>query len=151
MRQHTAEPLAPRWRFDHINLHAAADTAMQRLFVDVMGLLPGHRPPFPFPGQWLYGEAQDALLHVVDAPATQGQAVRLGHIAFRTGTSAPEVLARLDAAGLDYEVAVVPEQGDVQVFVPLPGGLIIELDMPADTAFPQGAYDSLLARTAPDA
>lgn len=144
MRPQTTTPLMPAWRFDHINLHAAADTAMQRLFVDVMGLQPGYRPPFPFPGQWLYGEAHDALLHVVDAPATQGQAVRLGHVAFRTEAAAPEVLARLDAAGLGYEIAVVPDQGDVQVFVPLPGGLIIELDMPADAAFPSGTYDQAL-------
>lgn len=46
---------APQWRFDHLNLHAAADgSALARLFGEVMGLRAGYRPPFPFPGQWLY-------------------------------------------------------------------------------------------------
>lgn len=148
---HPHPPPAPSgFRFDHINLHATADAPMQRLFGDVMGLRDGRRPPFPFPGQWLYGEGDAALLHVVQAPPAQGEAVRLGHVAFRTDEAADAVIARLDAAGLGYEVAVVPEDGDVQIFVPLPGGLVVELDVPADPARPPGAYRSRLARAAGD-
>lgn len=135
------------FRFDHVNLHAAPDSALQRLFGDVMGLQSGHRPPFPFPGQWLYGDADRALLHVVQAPSVQGEAIRLGHIAFRTDEAAETVIARLRDAGLAHEVAVVPEDSDVQIFVPLPGGLVVELDVPADTAHPESIYDSKLARS----
>jgi catechol 2,3-dioxygenase-like lactoylglutathione lyase family enzyme len=136
---------APSWRFDHLNLHGRADSALGRLFGDVMGLRPGYRPPFPFPGQWLYRDDQ-ALLHVVQAPAAQGEAVRLGHIAFRTEASADSVIERLRASDLAYEVAVVPEEGSVQIFVQLPGGLVIELDTPADPNRIADAYASRLAR-----
>ena len=135
------------FRFDHLNLHAAAHAPALRLFSEVMGFKPGWRPPFPFPGQWFYDERDQAALHLVEAPATQGDGIRIGHIAFRTEEAADRVLIRLDDAGLSYELAVVPEAGDVQIFVPLPGGLVVELDTPADPARPPSSYRSRLARS----
>lgn len=139
------------FRFDHLNLHAASNAPPLRLFSDVMGFKPGWRPPFPFPGQWLYDKSSQAALHLVDAPASQRDSIQLGHIAFRTDEVADSVLARLDGAGLPYEVSVVPEAGDVQIFVPLPGGLVVELDTPADPARLAGTYRSRLARSATSA
>lgn len=136
------------FRFDHLNLHATANAPPLRLFSDVMGFKPGWRPPFPFPGQWFYDTRSQAALHLVDAPASPDEAIRLGHIAFRTDEVADHVIGRLDAAGLSYEVAVVPEAGDVQIFVPLPGGLVVELDTPADPGRPPETYRSRLARSA---
>lgn len=88
-------------------------------------------------------------------PREAGERVQLGHIAFRTDEPAAALIARVRAAGLEHEVARVPEQGEVQVFVALPGGLVIELDAPADAglsdAEPAGhdGYRSTLAlRTA---
>lgn len=140
-------PVSPHWRFDHLNLRGRAeDPALARLFGDVMGLRPGYRPPFPFPGQWLY-RGDEAWLHLVQPASPQEQAPRLGHIAFRTDQPAAALIERVRAAGLAHEVAVVPEQGEVQVFVPLPGGLVIELDAPADPAYAgDGVYRSRLAR-----
>lgn len=138
---------APRWRFDHINLHARPDSAATRLFGEVMGLREGHRPPFPFPGQWLYRDGE-AWLHLVQAPAEQGDAARLAHIAFRTDESAEVVIGRVRATGLPFEIAVVPEEASVQIFVALPGGLVIEFDTPADAACAPQAYRSRLARAA---
>ncbi|MEH6421388.1 hypothetical protein [Pseudomonas sp. CGJS7] len=135
----------PRWRFDHINLHGHG-AALDRLFGQVMGLRDGYRPPFPFPGRWLYRD-DSPWLHLVRPAAGRGEHVRLGHIAFRTDQPAAALIERLRAAGLDYEVALVPEQGDVQLFVALPGGLVIELDAPADPALGDGreAYVAALA------
>lgn len=121
-------PPAARWRFDHVNLQAGSSPALSRLFGEVMGLRPGYRPPFPFPGQWLYRDTE-AWLHVVSAPA-QGEAVRLAHIAFRTDEPAADLIARVRAAALDHDVATLPD-GGVQVFVRLPGGVVIELDADA--------------------
>lgn len=128
----TQNMLPSGFRFDHVNVQASATSPLRRLFCDVMGLHAGDRPPFRFPGTWLYGGAERALLHVVPAAATQGEAIALGHIAFRSDEAAERVLARLHAAGLSYEINVVPGDGDVQIFVPLPGGLVIELDLPGD-------------------
>lgn len=143
------EPDPPQWRFDHLNLHGRADRgALARLFGGVMGLRPGYRPPFPFPGQWLYRD-DSAWLHLVQPPDAAGEGVRLGHIAFRTDEPAARLIERVRAAGLEHEIARVPEQGEVQVFVALPGGLVIELDAPADQAAGSGgAYRSVLARRA---
>jgi catechol 2,3-dioxygenase-like lactoylglutathione lyase family enzyme len=136
------------FRFDHINLHAMADAPLLRLFSDVMGFKSGWRPPFSFPGRWLYDENSLAALHLVDTPTSLGGAIRLGHFAFRTDEIADSVLARLDDAGLSYELAVVPKAGDVQIFVLLPGGLVVELDTTADPARPPESYRSHLARSA---
>ncbi|MBN7138792.1 hypothetical protein A7A76_06660 [Lysobacter enzymogenes] len=138
---------SPHWRFDHLNLRGRADdAALARLFGGVMGLRPGYRPPFPFPGQWLY-RGDEAWLHLVQPSPTQDPQPRLGHIAFRTDQPAAALIERVRAAGLAHEIAVVPEQGEVQVFVPLPGGLVIELDAPADPAYAgDGVYRSRLAR-----
>ena len=142
------EPTCAAFRFDHLNLHAAANAPALRLFSDVMGFKPGWRPPFPFPGRWLYDERGQAALHLVDAPASHGDNIQTGHIAFRTSEVADSVLTRLDDAGLSHELAVVPEAGDVQIFVPLPSGLVVELDTPADPARPPATYRSRLARSA---
>lgn len=129
MNTPAAQPPQYHWHFDHLNLHARAEPALQRLFGDVMGLRSGYRPPFPFPGEWLYREGE-AWLHRVDAaPGSHG--VRLGHLAFRTDEPAASLIERVRAAGLDHEVALVPEENCVQIFVRLPGGLVIELDAAA--------------------
>lgn len=128
MTTQSATPSAYRWQFDHLNLHAAADAPLQRLFGDIMGLTRGYRPPFPFAGDWLYRDGE-AWLHLVTAAPPQGQgSVRLGHVAFRTDEPADSLLARVRAAGLEHEVSFVPENNCVQIFVRLPGGLVIELD-----------------------
>lgn len=129
MHPQATQPPQYQWRFDHLNLHAAAEPALQRLFGDVMGLRSGHRPPFPFPGDWLYREDQ-AWLHLVNT-APSGRGVRLGHVAFRTDEPAQSLIERVRAAALEHEVAFVPEENCVQIFVRLPGGLVIELDAAA--------------------
>ncbi len=131
MDRPTEQAASPDWRFDHVNLQASDGSALHRLFVEVMGLRPGRRPPFPFPGQWLYGEAEHALVHVVDGRGHDAEAVRLGHVAFRTDRPAAVVIDALRRAGLPFEATTVPGDGEVQLFVPLPGGLLIELDAPA--------------------
>lgn len=119
------------FHFDHINVQAGPQSPLQSLFGDVMSLAAGGRPP-RVSRHLLYGGEERALLHVIEAPTTQGRAIRLDHVTFRSDEPADAVPARLRAAGLPYEVNVIPRDGDVQVFVPLPGGLVVELDLPAD-------------------
>lgn len=137
MSPHAAQPVPYRWHFDHLNLHAAGEPALQRLFGDVMGLRSGRRPPFPFPGEWLYRDGE-AWLHLVDAAAS-GRGVRLGHVAFRTDEPAESLLQRVRAAGLEHELSIVPEDNSVQIFVRLPGGLVVELVAAAATDAPADA------------
>lgn len=127
-----------RWQFDHLNLRADDGPELQRLFGEVMGLRRGYRPPFPFPGEWLYHD-DEAWLHRVDAAASPHGDVRLGHIAFRTDEPGETLLARVQAAGLAHEVARVPGHDALQIFVRLPGGLVVELDAGARAGQPPAA------------
>ncbi|OLF53648.1 hypothetical protein [Pseudomonas chlororaphis] len=116
------------WHFDHLAFNTAQGDALQQAFQDLLGLQPGRRPPFPFPGRWLYRDGQ-ALVHVIEQPGFAEP--QLSHIAFRTGEDAAQVLQRVQASGLAHQVAQVPEDGTWQIFVRMPGGLVLELDAPA--------------------
>ena len=52
----------------------------------------------------------------------------MSHIAFRTDEDAAVVLKRVQGSGLPYQVAQVPEDGIWQIFVQMPGGVVLELD-----------------------
>lgn len=124
----TTSPAAG-FHLDHINLRVSDqdNDVLQRLFGAVMGLRDGYRPLFSFPGQWLYGEPDNAMLHVVHNASTPANAIHLGHIAFRTDEPAGDVLARLQISRLSHAATQTPD-GRVQIFLPLPGGLVIELN-----------------------
>jgi len=116
------------WHFDHLAFNTPDGQPLQEAFGSLLGLAPGRRPPFPFPGRWLYQDAQ-ALVHVIEQPTFDETA--LSHIAFRTDEDAAAVLQRVQSSGLPYQVAQVPEDGIWQIFVQMPGGLVIELDAKA--------------------
>lgn len=129
-----ASPTAqPSWRFDHVNVSMGSAKALRALFEGVMGFVPGHRPPFPFPGLWLY-EGDQAVVHAVDDAALSAAAgeLRFGHVAFRSDEPASRVIERVRRSALPFKVAQVPEDNTAQIFVLLPGGLVVELDVPND-------------------
>lgn len=121
-----------RWEFDHINLRAGDSPALQQLFGGILGLQPGYRPPFPFPGDWFYRDGE-AWLHLVRS-AGPGDAVQFGHIAFRTDEPASHLLQRVRASGLSHDLRKIPQENSAQIFVRLPGGLVVELAAPLDAA-----------------
>jgi len=126
----------PNWHFDHINVVFSPHTDSLAFFRDVMGLESGARPPFPFPGDWLYEDGA-AIVHAVEAssPASApGPALRLHHVAFRSDEPSAQVLERVRATGLPHTVTTVPGGRTLQIFVTLPGGLVIELATPQDAA-----------------
>jgi catechol 2,3-dioxygenase-like lactoylglutathione lyase family enzyme len=121
------------------------------MFEDVMGMKVGPRPPFPFPGVWLYGEGEQAMVHAVSDPslsAATGE-MRMGHLAFRSDEPASRVLERVKRSGLPHKVAVVPQADIAQIFVLLPGGIVIELNVPNDQANTDHTYSA--DQAAPDA
>lgn len=118
------------WTFDHVNFHVAgmgaADSPILKFFADVLGWTPGHRPPFPFPGTWLY-QRDDALVHLVDAEGDTPELV-FSHICFRTQQEAADVLAKVRASGMPYQVRRHPERVAAQIFVQMPGAIVLELE-----------------------
>ena len=120
--------------FDHVNIRTANLAAMVDWYGAVLGLVPGRRPDFPFPGAWLYlGDA--ALVHLVgvDAPPQPGGDLRLEHAAFRATGLGP-FLDRLRARDERFELARVPGFPIVQVNVWDPDGNHLHGDFPVREA-----------------
>ncbi|MDW5442906.1 hypothetical protein [Polaromonas sp. SM01] len=147
----TPAGVAPAWRFDHVNVSMGASHALRRLFEGVMGFQPGFRPPFPFPGLWLYAGDQAAVHAVDDAKlSSETGEVRFGHIAFSSEQPASQLIDQLRRSALPFKVARVPRDNIAQIFVLLPGEFVVELDVPDDTATSQDhAYSA--TRAAPGA
>ncbi|MFM0640840.1 VOC family protein [Paraburkholderia metrosideri] len=121
-------------QLDHATIVTADLDTARRFFVDVVGLTQGARPPFSIDGYWLYANGRP-VIHLIDAtvPAIAGRAApRIDHIAFRL-ESADEwraLLQRLQAADMPYQLAEVPQMGpqqaELQLFVGLAPGVVIE-------------------------
>ena len=135
---------------NHISIRTLDVPACERFYADLLGLVSGPRPPFPFPGVWLYaGDTAvyaNAALHIIgiDRGAPEGLQGYLGnrddaglqgsgavdHVAFLATGLAP-MLARLKEAGVSCRERTVPTLGLYQVFVEDPNGIVVELNYPA--------------------
>jgi catechol 2,3-dioxygenase-like lactoylglutathione lyase family enzyme len=121
-------------QLDHATIVTADLEPTRRFFVEIAGLTEGARPPFSIDGYWLYANGRP-VIHLIDAtaPATVGRAApRIDHVAFRL-ESADEwqsLLRRLQAAEMRYQLAEVPpmgpQQAELQLFVGLAPGVVIE-------------------------
>jgi len=123
---------------NHYNLRAPRDLmeALKAFYCDVVGLRQGERPPFAFPGYWLYaGDA--AVLHLSLARPGETRATHAGttfdHAAF-TCTGLEETRSRLAGMKIPFEQAVVPASKCVQLFLQDPAGNGVELNFPDGAA-----------------
>ena len=116
---------------DHVNVRTAKVQAMRAWYVRVLGMVDGDRPPFPFPGAWLYAGANPVvhLVGVDDEPLNADP--KLEHFAF-SAKGLKEFRAKLDAAGDKYDVRVVPKLGIVQFNLWDPDGNHIHVDFQPD-------------------
>lgn len=126
-------------QINHLLVLAANLPAMRDFFVDVIGLEDGPRPPFPFPGHWLYSDGQP-LIHLAQGGDDAERAAYLGntassgtgaidHLAL-TGADLGALVARLKRAGIASAVRHVPAEHHLQIFVPGPEGLKVEMLFP---------------------
>lgn len=114
-------------------------------YVDILGLHDGERPPFDFPGNWLY-LGDHAVVHLlgIDSKDSSGLAKYLGdktsnelagtgavdHIAFGA-TDIAGLRARIERHGIKFFERKVPGLGLRQLFLEDPNGIKIELNFPA--------------------
>ncbi len=115
---------------DHATIVTADLAAARRFFVDVVGLEDGARPPFGIDGYWLYAAGRP-VIHLVDAtvPAQAGRtSPRIDHVAFRIETVSEwqALLGRMREARVAYQVAEVPLSHELQLFVALAPGVVVE-------------------------
>lgn len=115
-------------QLDHVNIRTANLSAMVDFYERILGLASGARPPFGFPGAWLYcGETPAVhLIEVRDTPVPEGE-LRLEHFAF-SATGLADFLDLLRRDGQDYQIGVVPGLGIIQVNVFDPDGNHIHID-----------------------
>jgi catechol 2,3-dioxygenase-like lactoylglutathione lyase family enzyme len=121
-----------RW-LDHVNISTADVEATCDFYVGLLGLVEGERPPFSFPGRWLYC-GDRAVVHIVGLTKARPQAVTaLDHFCFDCDDF-DDVTQRLERAKYAYEVRIVPGSGRRQVFLCDPNGINVELNFGAPVA-----------------
>ncbi len=122
---------------DHFTVNAADLDRSRRFYAEVLGLTDGDRPPFDFPGAWLYcGERP--IVHLIGGRAGgEGGTGTLDHIAL-SARGLAEMVDRLQAMEIAYTSRTVPRAGLHQVFVHDPDGVMVELNFPADEPMPDG-------------
>jgi len=115
----------------------------------ILGFRRGYRPPFDFPGAWLYmgdDERDFGTVHIIgiDPSNPAGLTAYLGdkdlpetgtgtvdHIAF-LATGVTTMWQTLRAEGIAWRDRTVPSLGLHQVFIEDPSGVTIELNYPAE-------------------
>jgi catechol 2,3-dioxygenase-like lactoylglutathione lyase family enzyme len=135
---------------NHFSIRTTDMEATRVFYEAALGVTVGPRPPFPFPGMWLYNGSHDqvanALVHVIgmdlndpdglkqylgdrDVSSLKGSGA-VDHIAlFDTGLEAK--LAHLAKLGIAVRERTVPAIGLHQLFMDDPNGVVIELNYPA--------------------
>ena len=121
-------------RLDHVNVRTANLEGLVRFYTQAIGLVHGGRPPFSFPGAWLYAGDQ-AVIHLVGVeqqPHPEGS-LRLEHFAF-SASNLPDFLTRLARHGVAYQQARQAGTGNVIINVMDPDGNRLHIDFPAAEA-----------------
>ena len=117
------------------------DLAATEKFYGMFGLKPGPRPPFTFPGAWLYvrGEGHPILHVIVKGELPEPPDGLLDHMAF-TATDLPKVCATLKGEGYEYDLRRIAGGGIWQLFVRDPTGVKVEFDFAKDEPAPAGYH-----------
>jgi len=111
-------------------------------YEDHLNLKPGARPPFTFPGAWLYadgGKGPDPILHIV-AGIGRERLVKgvLDHMAF-SGKGLAAAVEKLKKRKVAYELRRLPEYGTWQLFFFDPNNAKVEIDFDKSEVGPADA------------
>ena len=102
-------------------------------YVKALGLDIGYRPPLNFPGYWLYGGSEAAILHIAatlpdtaDRMSPGKPTGQMDHISLKA-SDAVSARNRLKKAGVPFDERPVPGWRLNQIFFTDPAGLKVEL------------------------
>ncbi len=126
---------------DHINIITADLDGTSRFYAEVFDLDRRDAPPplTPQTAQWMYDDAGRAILHVnsLDCRRTYQREVAPGptgsihHVALNC-SGYDEVVARLEARGMELQENTVEAIGLRQLFTLDPNGVLLELNFFGD-------------------
>lgn len=113
---------------DHITIHCRDLDTSRRFYAEVLDLTEGYRPPFEGPpGAWLYDVEQRPVVHLyAGRDADPSGPAPLDHIAF-VSDDLSGMKRRLDARGIEYGTAIVPDLNAEQIFLSDPDGIRLEI------------------------
>jgi catechol 2,3-dioxygenase-like lactoylglutathione lyase family enzyme len=126
-------------RLDHFTLRTRKPAETVRFYTEVVGLKEGWRPPFRFPGHWLY-VGETPVVHIITI--TENEAELRGYVGERKddagGSGAVDHIAfrcqgldtyqdRLVRLGQAFRERVVPNLEQHQLFIQDPNGITLEL------------------------
>jgi catechol 2,3-dioxygenase-like lactoylglutathione lyase family enzyme len=125
-------------QLDHFTIRTEKWAETAEFFEHVIGLAPGPRPGFRFPGCWMYA-AGHPLLHIAsvqgdpdelkgylgDKPGGYGSG-SLDHVSLRC-EGLEQVQARLQSMGIAFRERVIPQIAEHQLFLEDPNGITIEM------------------------
>ena len=119
---------------EHFTILAEDLDATREFYGAILGLEDGYRPPFDFPGAWLYVGGR-AILHIIAGRALpENRAGVIDHMAF-AARGLPDVLAKLEGRGIRYDLRRQVDTRGWQLFFHDPNGAKVELDFtPEETA-----------------
>ena len=141
----------PLNKLSHYSIRTLDLDATRRFYTEVLGFTVGPRPPFDFPGLWLYNGGHDsydkAIVHIIgidsndpqglkdylgdrDVESLKGGTGTFDHIAF-AATGLGAMLQELKRKNVPHRERRVPDLGLHQVFLDDPSGVVIELNYPA--------------------
>ena len=107
----------------------------KKFYIDVLGLQEGYRPPFAFPGAWLYSDGQ-AILHIMAGkPMPSVASGVIDHMAF-TASNLQETVNTLKRHHIQYDLHRLKGLDIWQLFCHDPDGARVELDFAADEPEP---------------
>jgi catechol 2,3-dioxygenase-like lactoylglutathione lyase family enzyme len=119
---------------DHYTVCTTDLERSRRFFEEVVGLTGGDRPPFDFPGLWLYAGDGTPVLHLVGIGAQDARVASGGgaidHIAFMC-RDYPQMRQKFERLGIPFEENIVPLTAMRQLFIRDPEGIKLELNFPA--------------------
>jgi catechol 2,3-dioxygenase-like lactoylglutathione lyase family enzyme len=120
---------------DHYNVSTRKLQETVKFYESVLGLVNGPRPPFNFPGAWLYSDGHP-VLHLNDiSPTDREQRPDSGvidHVAF--GSRGFEAMKQhLAKSGVPFRVNQVPNSPRWQIFLKDPNNVEIELNFASAT------------------
>ena len=120
---------------DHYNVSTRKLQETVKFYESVLGLVNGPRPPFNFPGAWLYSDGHP-VLHLNDiSPTDREQRPDSGvidHVAF--GSRGFEAMKQhLANSGVTFRVNQVPNSPRWQIFLKDPNNVEIELNFASAT------------------